>query len=106
LAGAVELWLCSTSKLGRHPRAAQAATLSVDSDTGKLSLDGGATWESQIAWKGVTIKAGGISGDGAYRFLVYGDFNVSAGEDVTAPLNSILAVRLRAPPRTIIEPRL
>ena len=71
---------------------AAAATLEVDPDMGLLRIDSN-PFVGSVDWHGVTIFDGGIGADGAREYLVHGDFNVPAGDVVTATLGSLRGVR-------------
>ncbi len=70
---------------------AGASTLTVNPDTGLLSIDND-VFASSVVWRGVTISAGSIIG-GVREYFVRGDFTVNDDDAVTATLGSAAGVR-------------
>ena len=59
-----------------------AADLLLRGNNGWLSVDGGATFSSQVVFNGSIIRAGGVGDDGIREYFVLGDLNVGAADRV------------------------
>jgi hypothetical protein len=74
--------LCSLASITLTASNARADYLSLDSDSGTLSVNDGA-YHSSVTWRGATITDGGVGADGAREYLVYGDFLLNSGDSLS-----------------------
>lgn len=68
-----------------------AATLTIDSDAGLLSVDGG-SFTASVVFNGQAIQAAGLTAEGVRQVLVPGDLTLSATDRVTSTVGGLRPV--------------